>query len=42
VRSFADRQRVIFFKLSDTELTVLRVLHGRQNISPGYFQNSET
>ncbi|MBW9087781.1 type II toxin-antitoxin system RelE/ParE family toxin [Rhizobium wenxiniae] len=42
IRSFTYRERIIFFKLSDTELTVLRVLHGRQNISPSYFQDSET
>ena len=41
IRSFAYRERVIFFNLSDTELTVLRVLHGRQNISADDFLSNE-
>jgi plasmid stabilization system protein ParE len=42
VRSFVYRERVIFFSLSDDELIVLRVLHGRQHISPSDFKDEET
>ncbi|WP_046600195.1 type II toxin-antitoxin system RelE/ParE family toxin [Neorhizobium galegae] len=42
IRSFAYRERIIFFRISETELTVLRVLHGHQNVSPDDFTTNET
>ncbi|UIK06743.1 type II toxin-antitoxin system RelE/ParE family toxin [Neorhizobium galegae] len=42
IRSFAYRERIIFFRISETELTVLRVLHSHQNVSPDDFTTSET
>jgi plasmid stabilization system protein ParE len=41
IRSFAYHERIIFFHLSDTELTVPRVLHGRQDISSKYFKTDQ-
>jgi len=41
VRSFSYRERIIFFNISETELTVLRVAHGHQDISPDYFKTDE-
>jgi plasmid stabilization system protein ParE len=41
VRSFSYRERIIFFNVSETELTVLRVAHGHQDISPDYFKTDE-
>ena len=41
MRSITYRERIIFFHVSDSELTVLRVLHGHQDISPDYFKTDE-
>ena len=41
MRSIAYRERIIFFHVSDSELTVLRVLHGHHDISPDYFKTDE-
>jgi plasmid stabilization system protein ParE len=41
IRSFAYRNRIIFFTISDTELIVVRVLHGHQDISPDLFIEQE-
>ncbi len=41
VRSFSYRERIIFFNVSETELTVLRLAHGHQDISPDYFKTDE-
>jgi toxin ParE1/3/4 len=40
MRSFAYRQRVIYFIVRDQELVVVRVLHGREHISPKDFTES--
>ncbi len=37
VRAFPYRKRCIYFFINDDELTVLRVLHGRQKIKPEDF-----
>ena len=37
IRSISYRERIIFFRVSDTALTILRVLHGHQDISPDLF-----
>ncbi|MGF9562430.1 type II toxin-antitoxin system RelE/ParE family toxin [Neorhizobium sp. JUb45] len=39
LRSLAFRERIIFFHISETELTVVRVLHGHQDISSADFMN---
>ncbi|MDE1159179.1 MAG: type II toxin-antitoxin system RelE/ParE family toxin [Neorhizobium sp.] len=41
IRGFSYRQRVIFFTVSDTALTILRVVHGHQDISPDFFKTDE-
>jgi len=41
LRSLAYRERIIFFQITETELTVIRVLHGHQDISPAHFMNIE-
>ncbi|WP_350225187.1 type II toxin-antitoxin system RelE/ParE family toxin [Agrobacterium sp. lyk4-40-TYG-31] len=41
VRSIAYRERLIFFRVEDTELIILRVLHGHQNISNIDFKQEE-
>lgn len=41
IRSIAYRERVIFFRVSDSELTVMRVLHGHQDISADDFKQEE-
>lgn len=41
VRSFVYRDRVIVFLITDEELTVLRVLHGHQDISAIHFKHEE-
>ncbi|RYE63770.1 MAG: type II toxin-antitoxin system RelE/ParE family toxin [Rhizobiaceae bacterium] len=42
IRSLSYRDRIIFFTISDTELTVLRLVHGHQDISPDLFKTDET
>lgn len=37
LRAFPYRKRCIYFFIDDEELTVLRVLHGRQKIVPADF-----
>jgi plasmid stabilization system protein ParE len=37
LRAFPYRKRCIYFFISDDEMTVLRVLHGRQQIKPEDF-----
>ncbi|WP_421362646.1 type II toxin-antitoxin system RelE/ParE family toxin [Agrobacterium rosae] len=41
VRSIAYRERLIFFRVEDTELVILRVLHGHQDISDIDFKQEE-
>ncbi|WP_395774825.1 type II toxin-antitoxin system RelE/ParE family toxin [Agrobacterium pusense] len=41
LRSIAYRGRVIFFRVNENELTVLRVLHGHQDISADHFKQEE-
>jgi len=41
IRSFSYRDRIIFFTISDTELTVLRLVHVHQHISPDLFKTDE-
>lgn len=41
LRSLAYRERIIFFQISEAELTVVRVLHGHQDISIAHFMNIE-
>ncbi|MRG64404.1 type II toxin-antitoxin system RelE/ParE family toxin [Rhizobium pusense] len=44
LRSIACRDRVIFFRVNENELTVLRVLrvlHGHQDISADHFKQEE-
>ena len=41
LRSIAYRERVIFFRVDENELTVLRVLHGHQDISANDFKQEE-
>ncbi len=41
IRSISYRERIIFFRVSDTALTILRVLHGHQDISPDLFNDIE-
>lgn len=37
--AIAYRDRIIFFRASESELTVVRVLHGHKDISPEDFLN---
>ncbi|MDM9629198.1 type II toxin-antitoxin system RelE/ParE family toxin [Rhizobium sp. S152] len=37
LRAFPYRRRCIYFFIDDENLSVLRVLHGRQEIKPSYF-----
>ena len=37
LRTFPYRNRCIYFVVTDSEMTVLRVLHGHQDISPDHF-----
>jgi toxin ParE1/3/4 len=41
IRVFTYRDRRFFVRVSDQSLTVLRVMHGRQNISPEDFPESD-
>ncbi|WP_353939157.1 type II toxin-antitoxin system RelE/ParE family toxin [uncultured Agrobacterium sp.] len=41
IRSIACRERLIFFRVVDDELIVLRVLHGHQDISAEDFEQEE-
>ena len=41
IHSIAYRERIIFFRIRENELIVVRVLHGHQEISPDDFQNIE-
>ena len=40
LRAFPYRERCIYFVISENKMTVLRVLHGHQNISPDDFTES--
>ncbi|MGV8939792.1 MAG: type II toxin-antitoxin system RelE/ParE family toxin [Allorhizobium sp.] len=40
LRAISYRQRMLFFTVDDLHLTVLRVLHGHQNITPDDFTES--
>ncbi len=42
IRVFTYRDRRFFVRVSDQSLTVLRVMHGRQNISSDDFSESDT
>lgn len=41
LRSITYRERVIFFRIGESDLTVLRVLHGHQDISAKDFKQEE-
>ncbi|WP_332303562.1 type II toxin-antitoxin system RelE/ParE family toxin [Rhizobium sp. GR12] len=41
LRSISYRERVIFFRIDEADLTVLRVLHGHQDISASDFKQEE-
>lgn len=41
LRAFPFKNRCIYFTISDEAITVLRVMHGRQNISPDDFPESD-
>jgi plasmid stabilization system protein ParE len=41
LRSISYRERVIFFRIDETDLTVLRVLHGHQDIPASDFKQEE-
>ncbi|AOG08703.1 type II toxin-antitoxin system RelE/ParE family toxin [Agrobacterium sp. RAC06] len=41
LRAFHYRRRCIYFRLVDDTLVVLRITHGRQNISPDDFPESD-
>ena len=38
LRAFPYRERCFYFRIRGRELIVLRVLHGRQDVSPGKFE----
>ncbi|WP_210270688.1 type II toxin-antitoxin system RelE/ParE family toxin [Mycoplana rhizolycopersici] len=42
LRSFAYRDRAVYFRLTDSHLHIIRILHGRQSLSPDDFTESET
>ncbi|MCM2473994.1 type II toxin-antitoxin system RelE/ParE family toxin [Rhizobium sp. CG5] len=42
LRAFPYRNRIIYFVVSDDHLTVMRVLHGHQNITPDDFTESSS
>jgi len=42
LRSFAYRDRAVYFRLTDSRLHIIRILHGRQDLSPDDFTESET
>ncbi|RKE85363.1 type II toxin-antitoxin system RelE/ParE family toxin [Rhizobium sp. AG855] len=41
LRAFPYRHRCIYFRIADDMLIVLRVMHGRQDISPNDFPESD-
>lgn len=41
IRAFTFKERRFFIRVSDNTITVLRVKHGRQNISPDDFPESD-
>ncbi|WP_245281511.1 type II toxin-antitoxin system RelE/ParE family toxin [Rhizobium sp. AAP43] len=41
LRAFPFRNRCIYFTITDDTVTVLRVMHGRQNTTPDDFPESE-
>lgn len=41
IRSVAYRERLIFFRVEEDELIVLRILHGHQDISTKDFKQEE-
>lgn len=41
IHSIAYRERIIFFRVRESELIVLRVMHGHQEISADDFLNIE-
>ena len=41
IRAFTFKERRFFIRVSDETITVLRVKHGRQNISPDDFPESD-
>jgi toxin ParE1/3/4 len=41
IRSMAYRERLIFFRINEIEMTVLRVLHGHQHVSSDDFTGGE-
>lgn len=42
LRSFAYRDRAVYFRLTDSHLHIIRILHGRQSLAPEDFTESET
>ena len=42
LRSFTYRERAVYFRLTDSHLHIIRILHGRQQLSPDDFTESET
>jgi toxin ParE1/3/4 len=42
IRAFTFKERSFFIRVSDETITVLRVKHGRQDISPDDFPESDT
>ncbi|MCO5730788.1 type II toxin-antitoxin system RelE/ParE family toxin [Rhizobium sp. SSA_523] len=41
VRSIAYRSRILFFKVSPQAITILRVLHGHQDLSADHFDEEQ-
>ncbi len=41
LRAFPFKNRCIYFTITDEAITVLRVMHGRQDISPNDFPKSD-
>lgn len=41
LRAFPFKNRCIYFTITDEAITVLRVMHGRQDISPNDFPESD-
>jgi plasmid stabilization system protein ParE len=42
LRAFPFKNRCIYFTISDEAINVLRVMHGRKDISPNNFPESDT
>lgn len=40
LRAFPYRERCFYFRVEHDEMTVLRVLHGRQDVSPEHFRKA--